>query len=376
MARFGLFFRFLIFLGIYFATKKSSSLSTIGYCTLYTILPIHNMTGYCLPQGMIELREAAAKFMTESRHIEFTADDIVVVSGGRPTICYTMLNCVNKGDEVIYSSPAYPIAPSMINYVQAKGVPVPLREEKDFRFDLEELKRAVTPKTKMIALNSPHNPTGGVLTKEDLKGIADIAIDNDLWVLSDEIYSKIVFDGEFNSIVSAPGMKERTIILEGHSKNYSMTGWRLGFAAVPKALVEPFVKTIVNFHVCVPPFIQLAGVDALNGTQEPTEKMVKEFKERRDIIVDGLNKIEGIACQKPHGAFYVFPNVTEACKKLGLKDAVEFQDHLLYNAHVATLADVYFNKVPSPQQYVRLSYATSKDQIKKGLERIKRAVEG
>jgi len=301
----------------------------------------------------------------------------VVTPGGKPIIFYTLIACVNEGDEVIYPNPGYPIYESMINFVGAKAVPLPLLEEKDFRFDVDVLKNKITPKTKLIIINSPQNPTGGILNLKDLEEIAKIARENDIWVFSDEIYCNMVYDGEFRSIISLPGIKERTILLDGFSKTYAMTGWRLGFGVMNKELAKHFARLETNSVSCTSTFVQMAGIEALDGSQEESQNMIKEFHSRRDIIVEALNDIEGISCTNPGGAFYVFPNVTKACRNLNLKDSKELQKYLLYEAGVAVLARTCFGKrnEGENQEYIRLSYATSRNNIIEGVERIKKAVE-
>jgi aspartate/methionine/tyrosine aminotransferase len=254
----------------------------------------------------------------------------------------------------------------MINFSGARAVPVQLHEELDFRFDINELKSKVTPRTKLIVLNSPHNPTGGVLEEDDVRAIAEIAQEHNITIFSDEVYEHIIYEGKHHSIASLPGMLDRTILLNGFSKTYAMTGWRLGYAVMPLDLVEPVVRLITNSVSCTAPFIQYAGIEALTGPQDSVPDMANEFKKRRDLIVDGLNQIPGISCIRPKGAFYVFPNV----KKLGV-DCNRFADYLLNEGGVATLPGTHFGKYG--EGYLRLSYATSQENIKKGLERIRAA---
>jgi aspartate/methionine/tyrosine aminotransferase len=276
---------------------------------------------------------------------------------------------VNPGEEVLYPNPGFPIYESVINFVGAKPVPLPLLEENDFRVDHEYVKKKITKKTKMIILNSPENPTGGILTKEDLKVVADcISHRDDVLVLSDEIYSRIIYEGEHESIASLPGMKEKTIILDGFSKTYAMTGWRLGYGVMRKDLAQKIAQLMTNSNSCTCTFIQRAGIEALKGPQNEVEKMVSEFRKRREIIVSGLNSIKGITCKKPHGAFYVFPNIKGTgmdCRKLG--------DYLLNEAGVAVLPGTSFGKYG--EGYLRLSFANSSENIKKALERISKALE-
>jgi aspartate/methionine/tyrosine aminotransferase len=280
---------------------------------------------------------------------------------------YSILALLEEGDEAIYPNPAYPIYESVINFTGAKPVPVPLREELDFRLDVDELKSKVTPRTKLIIINSPQNPTGGVLEEGDIRAIADIAQEHDIIVLADEVYENIYYEDKPFSIASLPGMLDRTILLNGFSKTYAMTGWRLGYAVMPPELVDPVVGLIVNSVSCTAPFIQHAGIEALTGPQDSVARMVDEFKKRRDLIVDGLNAIPGISCLRPKGAFYVFPNV----KKLGI-GCQQLADYLLNEAGVATLAGTDFGEYG--EGYIRLSYATSQENIKKALEKINTAV--
>jgi len=290
---------------------------------------------------------------------------------------YAILLLADVDDEIIYPNPGFPIYESMINYVGAKAIPLPLLEEKEFVFDVKELERLISPKTKLLILNSPQNPCGGVIQKEDLEKVAKLAIEHDLWVLSDEIYSRILYGEEFQSITQFPGMKERTIILEGHSKTYAMTGWRLGYGAMNEELAVKIGQLMTNSSSCTASFTQIAGIEAYQGPQDETEKMVERFQSRRDLIVDGLNSIEGIQCLSPRGAFYVFPNVTSVCKKLGFKSSVEFQEYLLNEAGVAVLARTCFGQRNEGETefYIRLSYATNEENIEEGLKRIRAAIE-
>jgi len=294
-------------------------------------------------------------------------DRVVITPGAKPIIFYSMLALLEEGDEVIYPNPLFPIYESMINFTGAKAVPIQLREELDFRLDMEELKSKMTPRTKLIIINSPHNPTGGVLREDDIRAIAAMAQEYDIIVLSDEIYENIIYEGNHFSIASVSGMFDRTILLSGFSKSYAMTGWRLGYAVMPPELIAPVTGLIINSVSCTATFIQYAGTEALTGPQDSVSRMVAEFKERRDLIVDGLNEIPGISCQQPRGAFYAFPNI----KKLGM-GCQQLADHLLNEAGVATLAGTDFGKYG--EGYLRLSYATSQENIKKALERINTAV--
>ena len=334
-------------------------------------------THYGPSAGLTSFRESIARYVSRTRGIKIHPEEVVVTPGAKPIIFYSLLACVNKEDEVIYPNPGFPIYESVINFIGAKAVPLPLLEEKDFRFDINMLKEKISESTKLIIINSPQNPTGGILTQNDLESIADLAIQNDIWVFSDEIYCNMVYDGDFKSIISLPGMKERTILLDGFSKTYAMTGWRLGFGVMNSELASHFTRLETNSVSCTSTFTQMAGIEALEGSQEESQKMIAEFHSRRDIIVEALNNIEGISCKNPGGAFYVFPNITEACQNLNLKDSREFQHYLLYEAGVAVLARTCFGQKNQEenQEYIRLSYATSRENIIEGIKRIKKAVE-
>jgi aspartate/methionine/tyrosine aminotransferase len=325
-------------------------------------------THYTPSAGMPELRQAIAEYISETRKLDVKPEEVVVTPGGKPIMFFSILALVNPGDEVLYPNPGFPIYESLINFVGAKPVPIPLKEENEFSLDPEYVKKMITKKTKMIILNSPENPTGGVVTREQLKVIADCIKDrDDAFVLSDEIYSRIIYEGKHESITQFPGMKEKTIILDGFSKTYAMTGWRLGYGVMRKDLAEKVAQLMTNSNSCTNAFVQLAGVEALKGPQKDAEKMVAEFKKRREVVVDGLNNIKGITCKKPHGAFYVFPNITGTgmdCRKLG--------DHLLYNAGVAVLPGTSFGKFG--EGYLRLSFANSIENIKKALDRIEKSL--
>jgi aspartate aminotransferase len=325
-------------------------------------------THYGPAYGLPQLREAIADEVSRSRGIAVDPNEVVVTPGGKPIMFFVILACVNEGDEVIYPNPGYPIYESVIDFVGAKSIPLILREEKEFRFDIEDLKRAVTPKTRMLVINSPQNPTGGILKEEDLHGIADIAIKNDLIVLSDEIYSRTVYDGfQHVSIAKFPGMRERTVILDGFSKTYAMTGWRLGYGIMPKQLADMVAKLQINVTSCTASFSQIAGVEALKGSQGEITKMVDEFRRRRDVIVRGLNSIKGFRCHKPLGAFYVFPNITGTGR-----DSRALADLLLNEAGVACLSGTAFGKYG--EGYLRFSYANSVENIEEALRRIEKLV--
>jgi len=326
-------------------------------------------THYGPSAGLPEFREAIAQYVSKTRGIKAEADEVVVTPGAKPIMFFSVLALVNPGEEVLYPNPGFPIYESVVNFVDAKPVPIPLKEENDFRLDPEYVKEKITKKTKMIILNYPENPTGGILTRDDLKVIADcIAGRDDVFVLADEIYSRIIYEGKHDSILSLPGMKDKTILLDGFSKTYAMTGWRLGFGVMRKDIAQKVAQLMTNSNSCTASFTQMAGIEALKGPQDDAEKMVAEFKKRREVIVSGLNSIKGISCKKPRGAFYVFPNITGTgmdCRKLG--------DHLLYNAGVAVLPGTSFGKFG--EGYLRLSFANSVENIKKALDRIAKAVE-
>jgi aspartate aminotransferase len=326
-------------------------------------------THYTPSAGTPELRQAIAEYISKTRNLEVTADEVVVTPGGKPIMFFSILALVNPGEEVLYPNPGFPIYESLINFVGGKPVPIQLKEENDFSMDPEDIKKKITKKTKMIIINSPENPTGGVLSKEDLHVIADSVADrNDVFVLADEIYSRIIYEGKHESITQFPGMKEKTILLDGFSKTYAMTGWRLGYGVMRKDLAQKCAQLMTNSNSCTSTFTQMAGVEALKGPQTEPEKMVAEFKKRREVIVSGLNNIKGFTCKKPRGAFYVFPNITGTgmdCRKLG--------DHLLYNGGVAVLPGTSFGKYG--EGYLRLSFANSVENIKKALNRITKALE-
>jgi aspartate/methionine/tyrosine aminotransferase len=329
-------------------------------------------THYGPSAGVPALREAAAAYLTRSRGVPFAPEEIVVTPGAKPILFNTILTVAEPGDEVIYPNPGFPIYESVINFAGAKPVPMALVESHEFRLDLEQLRRAVSPRTRMIILNSPNNPTGGVLSRADLEAVAELARECDAWVLADEIYSEFLFEGKHQSITQFEGMKERTILLDGFSKTYAMTGWRLGYGAMPAALAEKIAQINTNSVSCTATFVQDAGVEALTGPQEAVRSMIAEFKARRDLAVGELNRIPGISCVLPHGAFYAFPNVTGACRLLGLKNAEEFQHAMLHDGGVAVLARSNFGvrNEGEDQEYVRISFATSRELLREGLRRI------
>ncbi|MGE0874510.1 MAG: pyridoxal phosphate-dependent aminotransferase [Burkholderiales bacterium] len=330
--------------------------------------------GYTPSAGIDELREAAAKYMAGMRGgLPIRAEDVVVGAGAKPFIAYAILSTTDHGtgDEVIYPNPGFPIYESQILACGAKPVPVHLRESRGFGFDPAELERLITPRTKLLILNYPHNPTGGLLGRGDLEAIAAIlARHPQVWVYADEIYSRLVFDGAFFSIAQVPGMYERTIISDGASKTWAMTGWRIGFASNP-ALAPVLTRWITNTDSCASQISQWAAVEAINGPQDAAEAMKQSFHARRELIVGLLNKVPGVSCLTPGGAFYAWPNVTEACRLIGAADSEEFRKRLLNEAGVAVLADIHFGaRVPGEGQHVRFSYAASNDAIEAGVARM------
>ena len=324
-------------------------------------------THYGPSAGLPQARKTFAEFITKDRGVEVGPENIVIPPGAKPILFFSILALCGEGDEVIYPNPGFPIYESVINFSGAKPVPIPLREEKAFSFDLEEMKELVTDKTKLMIINSPQNPTGGVLTPADMKGIAELADKHDAWILSDEVYSKMVYEGEHVSIYDYPEVKDRTILLEGHSKTYAMTGWRLGYGVMPTALAEQISKLQTNSNSCTASYTQMAGIEAITGDQTESRKMMAEFKARRDLIVDGLNEIPGFKCLKPKGAFYVFPNITGT----GMKSK-QIEEHLLEKAGVAGLSGTSFGKYG--EGYLRFSYANSKENLKKALAKIAEAL--
>ncbi|HEU4754732.1 MAG TPA: pyridoxal phosphate-dependent aminotransferase, partial [Armatimonadota bacterium] len=334
-------------------------------------------THYGPSAGIPALREAVAAYLTRTRGVEFRPEEVVITPGGKPVIFNTILALAGPGDEVIYPNPGFPIYESVINFAGAKAVPMALVESREFRLHLEQLRRSVSPRTRLIILNSPNNPTGGVLSRQDLEAVAEMARECDAWVLSDEIYSEFLFEGQHTSITQVPGMKERTILLDGFSKSYAMTGWRLGYGAMPVALAEKIAQMNTNSVSCTATFVQDAGVEALNGPQEAVRSMIAEFRARRDLAVAELNAIPGISCVNPLGAFYAFPNVTGACRMLGLKTAEEFQHAMLHDGGVAVLARGNFGSrnEGEDQEYVRVSFATSRELLREGLRRMRALIE-
>ena len=320
-------------------------------------------THYGPAAGLPDLRQAIAEYVSRTRNIRVASEEVVVVPGGKPIIFFTILALVDEGDEVIYPNPGFPIYESMINYVGGRAIPIPLREERDFSVDVKELASLITNRTKLIILNSPHNPTGGVLTKKDIHAIADAIGDRNIMILSDEIYSRLIYEGEDFSIASVPGFKERTIILDGFSKTYAMTGWRMGYGVMRSDLATHVSRLMTNSNSCTASFTQVAGIEALRGDQSSVDKMNAEFRRRRDAFVAGLNKIKGFSCRVPKGAFYAFPNITKTgwpSKKLA--------DALLEQAGVACLSGTAFGEYG--EGYLRFSVANSQENLNKALARI------
>ena len=324
-------------------------------------------TGYCPSAGLPEFREVVAEHISETRKIEIDPDEVTVTPGAKPIIFFTILALVDDGDEVIYPEPGFPVYESVIDFIGGKAIPLPLREEVDFRFRIEDLVDAITDRTKLLILNSPQNPTGGTLTESDLTAIAELAQKHHFYILTDEVYSRLLYEGTHQSILSLPGMKELTILIDGHSKTYAMTGWRLGYGVAPREIADKITRLTINSNSCTATFTQIAGIEALTGPQTFVTQMVKEFRKRRDVIVDGLNAIDGISCIKPLGSFYVFPNVAQlplSCEKLA--------DYLMDEVGVALLPGTAFGKYGDG--YLRLSYANSLENIEDALHRIQTAI--
>ena len=325
-------------------------------------------TGYGPTPGFPDFRDAIAEYISRSRGISVTGKNVMVVPGGKPIMFFTMMAVLEPGDEVIYPNPSFPIYESMINFLGATPVPIPLVESRGFSFDLETFRQKLSPKTKMVVLNSPANPTGGMIPRDDLAKIAEMLRERDVLVLSDEIYSRICYGVEPSSITQFPGMLEKTVILDGFSKTYSMTGWRLGYGVMPLWLADAVDKLMVNSNSCTASFTQRAGLAALTGPQDDVDRMVAEFRRRRDVIVKGLNEIPGFRCVVPDGAFYVFPNVSGT----GLSSR-ELADMLLNDAGVACLSGTAFGSYGDG--YLRFSYAASLENIQDALDRIRKVSE-
>ena len=320
-------------------------------------------THYGPSPGLPELRQAIAAEVASTRGIDPEAENVVVTSGAKPIMFYTMLALVDEGDEVLYPNPGFPIYESMIRFVGGSPVPIKLLSDRDFEIDVDEVAAAITPKTTLMILNSPNNPCGSVIGLETLRQLADLAVEHDLWVLSDEIYIRLLFQGEHHSIASFPGLSERTIILDGFSKTYAMTGWRIGYGVMPDQLVGHFSKLNTNSVSCAPPAIQVAALEALRGPQDETYEFRDQFKARRDVFVTGLNDIPGIRCPMPNGAFYAFPNI----EGTGMTSRM-FADGLLQDYGVAALAGESFGEYGNG--CVRFSFANSTENLTRALQRI------
>jgi len=320
-------------------------------------------THYGPSAGLPELRQTIADYVSRTRGVKVTAEEVVVVPGGKPIIFFTILTLINEEDEVIYPNPGFPIYESMINYVGGRAIPIQLREERDFSLDVDELAALITDRTKLIILNSPQNPTGGVMQRRDVEQVANVIGDRNILVLSDEIYSRLLFEGAHFSIMSVPGMQERTILLDGFSKTYAMTGWRMGYGVMRADLAAHITRLMTNSNSCTASFTQIAGIEALRGDQSSVDHMCAEFKRRRDVFVAGLNKIKGFSCRMPKGAFYVFPNIT----KTGWKSK-PLADALLEQAGVAALSGTSFGAFG--EGYLRFSVANSLENLQQALDRI------
>jgi len=320
-------------------------------------------THYGPSAGLPELRQTIADYVSRTRGVKVSPEEVVVVPGGKPIIFFTILSLIDEGDEVIYPNPGFPIYESMIHYVGGRAVPIHLREERDFSLDVEELAALITDRTKLIILNSPHNPTGGVMERREVEQLAEVIGDRNILVLSDEIYSRLLFEGEHFSIMTVPGMQERTILLDGFSKTYAMTGWRMGYGVMRADLAAQVTRLMTNSNSCTASFTQMAGIEALRGDQSSVDHMCAEFKRRRDVFVAGLNRIKGFSCRMPKGAFYVFPNIT----KTGWKSK-PLADALLEQAGVAALSGTAFGEFG--EGYLRFSVANSLENLQQALDRI------
>jgi aspartate/methionine/tyrosine aminotransferase len=320
-------------------------------------------THYGPSAGLRDARTSVAKYVADTRNIPVDPDQVVITPGGKPILFFTMLALLDEGDEAIYPNPGFPIYESVIEFLGAKAVPIRLREEKEWAFDVDELVSLVTPKTKLLILNSPHNPTGGVLDRPALRAIAELAEKHSFTILSDEIYSRILYSGTHESIATFPPLRERTIILDGFSKTYAMTGWRLGYGVMPKPLAAHVARLMTNCNSCTASFTQKAGIAALEGPQGEVDRMVSEFHRRRNRLVEGLNALPGVSCTMPPGAFYAFPNISGT----GMSSA-ELAKSLLDEAGVAVLSGTAFGKYG--EGYLRLSYANSIPNLEQALERM------
>jgi aspartate/methionine/tyrosine aminotransferase len=325
-------------------------------------------THYGPSAGLPQAREAIAREVARTRGLAVDPEQVVVTPGAKPVLFFTILATVDEGDEVLLPDPGFPIYESVVRYIGAVPVPVPLTQDRDFRFDPDDLRRRVSDRTRLIILNSPHNPTGGVLAPQDLAAVAEVAVARDLWVLSDEIYSRLLYQGEHHSVAALPGMAERTVILDGFSKTYAMTGWRLGYGVAPPALVPALTRLQTNVTSCTAGFVQLAGVAALEGPQDAVTAMLEEFRRRRTLVVEGLNALPGVRCLAPGGAFYAFPRVDVP----GLSSK-EVADSLLTEEGVALLPGTAFGA--QGEGFLRLSFANAQEELREGIDRLKRGLE-
>ncbi len=324
----------------------------------------NGFTHYGPAPGLPDARARVAEEVAVTRDIPVSAENVIITPGGKPIMFFTILSLVDAGDEVLYPNPGFPIYESMINYVGGVPVPMQLHESRGFSIDVDEVAAQITPKTKLMIVNSPNNPCGSIIPKADLERLAGLAVEHDITVLSDEIYIRFLYEGQHESITQFPGMVERTILLDGFSKTYAMTGWRIGYGVMPVDLANQMGKLMANSVSCTAPAIQMAAIEAMNGPQEDAHGIVAEFKKRREVIVNGLNDIPGITCQMPKGAFYVFPNVTGT----GMTSR-KFADELLSEAGVASLAGEDFGRFGDG--FVRFSFANSTENIEKALDRIR-----
>ena len=326
-----------------------------------------NRTHYTPASGIVELRQAIADHVTESRGVPVSADRVVVSPGAKPIIALTLMALLNPGDEVVIPDPAYPAYRSIVTYVGATPISVPLLERKNFRLELDALDGAITSKTKLLVINSPHNPTGGILTPDDIAGIAAIAKRHDILVITDEIYNRHCYDAKFASFFGLGGIPDQTILIDGFSKAWAMTGWRLGFGVFPKYIADAVGALMLNTVSCTTTFVQDAGIAALTGDDKPVQAMHDEFLRRRNILVDGLNQIPGVTCKLPGGAFYVFPNVSAVDT-----DDLRVADHVLNEGGVAVLGGSTFG--PNGKGFLRLSYANSEENLREALARVRKAL--
>ena len=329
----------------------------------------NGFTHYGPSAGQMELREAIARHQSERQGYDISPERVIVTPGGKPVMFFTMMALIERGDEAIYPNPGFPIYESMIEYMGGEAVSIPLKEEFNFSLDVEQLRSLVTDKTKLLIVNTPNNPCGSVIPKEDLQKIAELAVERDLVVLSDEIYKDMYYTGEHDSITQFPDMIDRTIILDGFSKSYAMTGWRLGYGVFPEWLVEPVTRLMTNSVSCTSVFSQMAAIAALEGPQDSVGTMMEEFTARRDLVVEGLNSLPGVTCRVPGGAFYAFPNISGT--GLSSKD---FADRALNEAGVALLAGTAFGDYGDG--YIRISFANSRENLREGIERLRKMLVG